>query len=131
MRNAGGIKGLFPGNTDQLIVAFQFVDHIIEGTDLIRLQNRKTPHRKEGKAIAVPVAFSVPGREAVQIFNMMLYILIRKVDSGISIVGVVKIPDLLHIAAYFLHPTFRNKPYQDRVALGFGKLFVKKHRTQK
>ena len=130
-KNTGGIKRLFPGNTDQLIVFFQFIDNIIERTDFIRLQYGKVPYREEGKAIAESVSFSVAGGKSMQVFNMMLNGFFRKIYPDISIVGIVEISDFLHPFANLFNIAFRNQSHKNRIPFCFGELFVKQYGTQK
>ena len=51
----GGIEGLFPGNTDQLIILFQLRNNIVQSADFVRFQSGNIPHGEESKAVSVTV----------------------------------------------------------------------------
>ena len=111
---------------------FQLVDDIIKHCDLIGFQYRQIVHREKGEAVTIAVTFAVPGGKPSEILDRMsvvYFFLAPIVYPGFSAVRVISVADLLHVAADFLNISFINKPDQDRVAFGFGELFVKQNGT--
>ena len=127
-QKTGSVEWFFPGDTDKLIMFFQFIYSIVQHCDLIRFQTVETAHREKGETVAVTVTFAVAGGESAKIFDVVISVVaLMIVDTDVSVVRIIETADLLHPGTNSFHAAFRDEPDQDGIAFGFGELFVEKY----
>ena len=87
--------------------------------------------QSERKSVTEPVASAVTAGKSAQIFHFVTQLPVGKVHAAVAVVRVVEVADLLHPGTNRIDFRQGDQPDKDRIASGFGKLFVEHDRTQK